>query len=261
MIRAASSDVFESLKRIRLAFWLGFRETILPYRMAKIGPLWMTLSTGLWTLAICFLLGPTIGRGEPGYYVYVSVGMALYSTFQIFISDGSTTFVRSASLILNVPNPFFIYVIRIAAKAAIQIIVVCPIVVIAMFVAGQSITPAILYALPGLVLCSAFGIGVTLLLGSFAVRYRDLVFAVQALMRLLLFVTPIFWIVAERSGPRVLVAYVNPLYHLIEVVREPVLGQVPDPVHWFFAGLSAVLALLLGFLTFAWYRGRMAIWL
>ena len=257
----AFSDLGQSLKRLRLAYWLGFRETLLLYRIAKIGPLWMTIQTGFWALAVGYLFGPTMGHGEPGYYVYVTVGFALYSTFQIFIGDGAGVFVRAGSFILNVPNPFLFYVIKVAAKASIQVAMVSPVIVVAMLYARQPITPQIVLAIPGLFLCGAFGIGVTLFLGTIAVRNRDVIFAVGAGMRLLLFITPIFWIVEDRGGTRSLIANANPLHHLITLVREPIMGQVPDPVHWIFGALSALVSLSIGFLTFARFRGRMAIWL
>lgn len=258
---SAFSDLGQSLKRLQLAYWLGFRETLLLYRIAKIGPLWMTIHTGFWALAVGYLFAPSIGHGEPSYFVYVTVGFALYSTFQIFIGDGSSVFVRAGSLILNVPNPFLIYVVKVAAKASIQVVMVSPVVIAAMLYARQPVGPEMIFAIPGLILCGVFGIGVTLFLGTIAVRNRDVIFAVAAGMRLLLFITPIFWIVEDRGGMRGLIAAVNPLYHLITLVREPILGQVPDPLHWLVGGASALLSLCVGFLTFAWFRGRMAIWL
>ena len=258
---SAYLDLIQSLKRLQLAYWLGFRETLLLYRIAKIGPLWITIHTGFWALAVGYIFVPSIGHGEPSYFVYVTVGFALYSTFQIFIGDGSGVFVRAGSLILNVPNPFLIYVIKVAAKASIQVVMVSPVVIVAMLYARQPITPEIVYAIPGLLLCGAFGIGATLFLGTIAVRNRDVIFAVAAGMRLLLFITPIFWMVEDRGGIRGLIGNVNPLYHLITLVRAPIMGQVPDPFHWLVGGASALLSLCVGFLTFAWFRGRMAIWL
>lgn len=257
----AFSDLGQSLKRLQLAYLLGFRETLLLYRIAKIGPLWMTIQTGFWALAVGYLFSPSIGHGEPSYYVYVTVGFALYSTFQIFIGDGAGVFVRSANLILNVPNPFLIYVVKVAVKASIQVTMVSPVIVVAMVIARQPVGPETIFAIPGLLLCGAFGIGVTLFLGTLAVRNRDVIFAVEAGMRLLMFITPIFWIVEDRGGTRGLIANVNPLYHLITLVREPIMGRVPDPFHWLIGGGSALVALTIGFLTFAWFRGRMAVWL
>jgi lipopolysaccharide transport system permease protein len=259
--RSAFSDLGQSLKRLQLAYWLGFRETLLLYRIAKIGPLWMTIHTGFWALAVGYLLGPSIGHGDPSYFIYVTLGFALFSTFQIFIGDGAGVFVRAGNFILNVPNPFLVYVIKVGAKASIQVVMVAPVVVVAMLYARQPIALETLLVIPGLLLCGVFGIGVTLFLGTIAVRNRDVIFAVGAGMRLLLFITPIFWIVEDRSGTRGLVADANPLYHLITLVREPIMGVAPDPLHWMFGGASAVAALTIGFLTFAWFRGRMAIWL
>jgi ABC-type polysaccharide/polyol phosphate export permease len=80
-------------------------------------------------------------------------------------------------------------------------------------------------------------------------------------MRLMLFVTPIFWIVAQRTGLRASLADINPLYHLITIVREPLMGTLPASHHWYIGFGSMVAALTVGFFVFAIYRGRIAIWL
>ena len=260
-LQAALDDVRQSLKRLRLAFYLGWRESILPYRAARIGPFWMMLQTALWAGAIGYFLAPSAGRGEPSYYVYVTVGIALYSTFLIFISEGASVFVREKNLILNVPNPFLIYVLKIAAKALIQVVMTIPIIILSFLVAGLQPNGMILLAIPALVLLFLFGIGVTLTLGTLGVRFRDVIFATQAAMRLMLFVTPIFWIVEQRHGARRMLAEINPLYHFISIVRDPIMGKAADMHHWNIALASTVMALMLGFLLFAYYRGRIAIWL
>jgi len=254
-------DITQSVRHYKLAFFLGWRDSILRYRVAKIGPLWMMIQTALWVGAICFFFGPSIGKNDPQYYIYVAVGISLYSTFLIFISEGVSVFIREASLILNVPNPFFIYVLKIAVKAIIQIIMTIPVIATVMLIAGKPLTSTSLLVMPGLVLCVLFGIGVTLLLGTLGARYRDIIFATHALMRLMLFITPIFWIVTQKTGLRTLIAEINPLYHLITVVRQPLLGILPASHHWYIATGSVIAALALGILIFSWYRGRIAIWL
>lgn len=257
----ALDDIKESTRRVKLAFFLALRDSIFPYRVAYLGPLWMTIQTALTVAVVAFFLGPTVGKLHPSYLVYVAFGISLYTALQVFISGGVGVFVDEKNLILNVPNPFMIYVLKIAAKSAIQLAMAVPVMVVALSIDGHSITPAVWLAVPALLVCFVFGLGVTLGLGTLGTRYRDLIFATRATMRLLFFATPVFWIVDQTNAVRAMVANANPLYHLITLVRDPFLGRVPDAFHWVCGVGSAATALALGILLFAWNRGRMAIWL
>jgi ABC-type polysaccharide/polyol phosphate export permease len=221
----------------------------------------MTAQTAVWAGSIGFLFSNSIGAGEPAYYVYVATGIALYMTFTIFFSDGVSAFLRESSLILNVPNPYLIYVGKLSVKALLQVVMSLPVLAAALYLSHTPLKPVALLALPGLALALVFGSGLSMFLASIAVRMRDLVFAVQAAMRLLLFITPVFWLVETRGGTRGMLAHVNPLYHHLQMVRAPLMGSAPEPINVVFAIGSAVIALAIGFMTFALMRKRIAIWL
>jgi len=56
----------------------------------------------------------------------------------------------------------------------------------------------------------------------------------------MMFATPIMWMVGSARGLH-LVADFNPAYHLIEIVRAPLLGAAPRPLSWLVAvGLALV---------------------
>jgi lipopolysaccharide transport system permease protein len=46
-----------------------------------------------------------------------------------------------------------------------------------------------------------------------------------------MFVTPIMWPVSAISDAR-FVADINPFYHLIQLVRAPLLGELAEPLSW-----------------------------
>ena len=88
-----------------------------------------------------------------------------------------------------------------------------------------------LLALPGLALLCLNGIWAGLLLGIVSARFRDVPPIITSVVRICFFVTPIIW-TPELLPARTLVLDANPFFHLVEVVRAPLLGQMPGLASW-----------------------------
>lgn len=259
-LQAAWSDLTRSLRRFPLVLLLGWRDVSLPFREASLGPYWITFHLALWSLAIGFLYGPEMG-GSTNYLVYVTLGISIFSTMRVFLAQGASSFIGHAGTILNVPNPYLVYVLRLPVAAGIEFIMAIPVIALAFWLTNWMPGPVALLSIVGLLILFAFGIGTSLFLASVAPRIRDVVFLMNMVMRFLFFVTPVFWLVSEPHGARRLVAEINPLYHLLTIIREPLMGVTPDPVHYVISIAAALAALTLGFATFAKMRGRLAFWL
>jgi lipopolysaccharide transport system permease protein len=53
----------------------------------------------------------------------------------------------------------------------------------------------------------------------------------------------------------------NPFYYLVEIVRQPLLGHVPDLQVWLVSIVVAMTSILIGTAFHARYRYRVAYWL
>ena len=94
--------------------------------------------------------------------------------------------------------------------------------------AGVPITWATLLAVPGLLLLCLNGLWIAVLLGAVCARYRDVQQLVGNILQISLFLTPIFWSADQLTGRASMLADYNPLYHLIAIVRDPLMGKAPD---------------------------------
>jgi ABC-type polysaccharide/polyol phosphate export permease len=98
-----------------------------------------------------------------------------------------------------------------------------------------------------------------MLLGLLCARFRDVPQLVANLVQVVFFVTPIMWS-AEQLSDRVVFADINPFYHLIAIVRAPLLGQAPTATNWLVSLGVTVAGSALAFALFARYRWRIAYW-
>ena len=80
-------------------------------------------------------------------------------------------------------------------------------------------------------------------------------------MRFMIFFTPVFWSPDRKSGLRTALVDVNPFYHFLTIVRDPLLGIVPSAHHYWIAIAFAAIAVIAGLFVFGLMRKRVTIWL
>ena len=110
------------------------------------------------------------------------------------------------------------------------------------------------------------GVWVTMLFGIIATRYRDVAPLLEAMVQLLFYVTPIVWTtqtLKEQGGDiaqRALLAEINPLFHYMEIIRAPLIGQPIAAYHWWIVLGCTVVGLLLALLAMKQWRFRVSYW-
>jgi ABC-type polysaccharide/polyol phosphate export permease len=99
-----------------------------------------------------------------------------------------------------------------------------------------------------------------LLLAITGARYRDAYPIVGAAIQVAFFVTPVMW-PASLLTTNSWFAEANPLHHLIQVVRGPLLGEAPPLTSWAIASALAVAGTLMAVLLFRRVLRRIIYWL
>ena len=80
-------------------------------------------------------------------------------------------------------------------------------------------------AIPGLLVWIIDGLALTLLLGAFCARFRDIQPIVNSIMQIGFFMTPVIW-KPDQLGPSGIAKLpLNPFFDLLEIVRGPILGS------------------------------------
>jgi ABC-type polysaccharide/polyol phosphate export permease len=92
-------------------------------------------------------------------------------------------------------------------------------------------------------------------------RYRDIPPIVKSSMQVIFFITPVMWQPGGLIGRQHLIVDLNPLYAFLELIREPLLGNLPS-----LRNISVVLGVtfvgfLMSFYLLTHYRKRIIYWL
>ncbi|HEY2593303.1 MAG TPA: ABC transporter permease, partial [Chloroflexota bacterium] len=131
-----------------------------------------------------------------------------------------------------------------------------------MLVTGATFTPALLVLPASFLLLAVFAYGLGLILAASSVFFRDTVYTYGVLLVAWMYLTPLFYppeIIPPRFAP---LLQLNPVYHLVELVRAPVYaGQLPDPGHVAAATAFSVATVVFGFWYFNVMRDRFVAYL
>jgi lipopolysaccharide transport system permease protein len=105
-------------------------------------------------------------------------------------------------------------------------------------------------------------IWVNLILGCVCVRYRDIPQIIASILQVVFYVTPIMWMPENIASQNIhtLVNF-NPVYHMIEIVRQPLLGNIPSIYNWLISITINIIGWLVALRFFASYKSRITYWL
>jgi ABC-type polysaccharide/polyol phosphate export permease len=114
---------------------------------------------------------------------------------------------------------------------------------------------------PGIIIVAVNGAWMTILFGMVSARFRDVPPLVGNIIQILLFMTPIFWFSSQLGpGAQSIVTY-NFMYHLVEVMRAPMLGTAPSLLSYGFTIAGAIIGWVVTFDLYARFRRRIPYWL
>jgi lipopolysaccharide transport system permease protein len=262
MVAAAATDIGNTLKLWRLVWTLSLLDIRLRYRGSVLGPFWLTLSTAVMVGALGFLYSKLFHTDIQTYLPFLSLSLVLWNFISTLTGDGCTCFTASESMIRAMRMPLSLHAARVVVR---NILVLCHnIVVIVVVFAIMHKMPGSYSAaiIPAFALWLVDALAISLLLGVFCARYRDVPPIVASVMQIAFFVSPVMWdpaILAHRGIGIYLINW-NPFYVLLQIVRGPLLGTEFSVNIWLTAlGYSAALVALAA-LAFIRARARIAYW-
>lgn len=238
--RRGLADLSAALK-LKSVWWaLASEDIVDAHRRTMLGPVWPLLSYLLFVGTLVMVLGRN--QGPISFAAYVASGMLVW----LFISDvltmSVTLFTRESAFIKGTILPISVYVLRQSTVIALRSFYAMLGAIPVLLYTGLEFTPALLSILPAIAILLLTAPAVAVLLGVGGAYFPDLQFVVTNAMRLLMFITPVFWLRHDMGGILGFLYYWNPLTHYIEIVRWPIIqGTVPASSWIVVSLLTAVL--------------------
>ncbi|MEM1375776.1 MAG: ABC transporter permease [Pseudomonadota bacterium] len=256
----AISDIVDGSRRFNLAFALAWEDLKDRYRRSYIGLAWIILSFLAFILVKQLVFSGFFENDDYDFFSHLVIGFALFGFINSTVSGAANLFVSNRTWILscNLPYTIYAHVLALRSLAELAIIAIAAAFLIAMsgdarpgFVWSLFVAVS-LYYVTAIALCLAFG--------PIGVRYRDFVYALQTVMRVMFFATPIIW-VAQPGTIRGAIAFWNPLTYYLDIIRVPIIeGRVPWGSWGITLAFTSIIALL-GLWNFSRTKRNVPLWL
>lgn len=255
-------DVAAAFKRHALIALLAWQDIQQRYRRSALGPFWLTISMSVMISAIGLVFSQVFKVPTQDFLPFIAIGIILWTFISNVILEGCSGFIVAENIIKQLPIPLFVHILRMVWRNVLILghnIVIFPLVLIAV---GKPLGLIALLSIPGFILATINLTWVALILATICARYRDMPQMVGSLIQVTFYLTPIIWM------PKTISAHVsgylldlNPVYHLLEIMRAPLLGAMPTTTNWLVSLAMAVIGTIFSLAFYGNYRRRIAYWL
>lgn len=259
MFKIISLDFIRSLGAWRLWTLLGWLEVRQRYARSRVGPFWLTISMGVMIGTIGLVYGTLFGMKLREYLPFLAVSLVLWTTFSQIVQEGGVCYINSGMYIRQAATPKLIYVLQVVWRNLVILAHNFVIVIVLLLIFGVPDWGALAFFVPALIIYILNATWIAMLVGLLSARYRDLPQIIAALIQIAFYITPIIYRPEALKRHAFIVDW-NPLAHLIELVRAPLIGQYPSALTWTVTVSMAVIGWAVALAMTGKYLKRIPYW-
>lgn len=255
------TDLYAALVNPHLWALLAWYDIRQRYRRSVLGPFWVTISTGIMIGTMGILWSVLFKNDVKSYLPFFAIGSVTWTFYSSQINEACMGFMQFESTIKQIRFPLGVYLLRILMRNLIILGHNCLIIVLVLVVLRPTVTWHAWLAIPGLFLGSVAMFGISMIVSVFCTRFRDMPMIIQNITTVLFYITPIIWRPDALGTKHQWVADYNPLAHLIEIVRAPIVNGYFPLNSWIWSLATTFILLILGIALQGRFRDRIAYWL
>ena len=223
------------------------KKTIkLDNRRSFLGMFWIFLSPLLYTLVLTIVFSTFLGKNIENYPVYLLCGRLAFD----FFSGGTKASLNSilrASIIKRIYVPKYIYPLSVILGKYVTFLMSLIVLAILVIVTGVTLTWNIVYVIIPLILLFLLTLGIGLTLSTLVVFFRDIRQLWGVFTTLLMWGSALFYSIEDIPDKYRIMFEVNPIFHLIDMIRKSVIyGQNFTSFQVFYVLGVAIFFIILG---------------
>lgn len=237
--------VFKALRE----HWFLFEELVKrdfkkKYKRTVLGIGWSLLSPLLMLLVMKLVFTEFFGRNTPHYTIYIFCGNLVWAYFSEATKGGMQALMGNAKIFTKVTVPKYLFVLSKNVQTFINFLLT--LVILFIFVAFDHLPftwkfLCLIYPICCLVL---FNIGVGLILSALYVFFRDIKYLYDVFLKLLMYMSAIFYTIDKYSYTAQCLFLLNPIYLFIRYFRKIVIEATIPTVYFHLLMLADVVIVL-----------------
>ena len=240
-VRASRAAAIGWPATIQIAAALAWSDMRHRYVRSLLGPFWMSIQMAIMVAVLGSVIGHFSNASAVARLPMLALSLTAWTFLNSVVLDATTALQNSASLIKDRALPPIIFLLQCVFRQALFALHnACVPLILWLFLVPKDFGGAVA-ALPGLALFVVCTLGLSLVLGAMATRFRDLKPIIESSLMLAFLSSPIIWS-SEMVNQASTVMRLNPLTHLFAIWREPLAtGHVAmASVAYVLAGLSVL---------------------
>lgn len=229
------------------------------YKGSVLGFAWALITPLLFVLAFGFVFKTTLDVNIHRYSAFTLIGMMAYTWFQSSMLQGATSITANSSLVRRPGFPVAVLPVVSVSTNLVHFLIVIPVLSVLLAIFGHA--PTFDLALLPVLLALQFllTLGLAYMAAAVNVFFRDTGHILDVVLRVLFFLTPIFY-EASRVPEKYQALYrTNPLVPLIEAYRDVFFGRsIADQQGLMMVAIESIVMVTVGHLVFRAMRFRFA---
>lgn len=250
--------MLKKLKRNQFLFEeLVKRDFKKKYKRTILGMAWSVLSPLLLLLVMRLVFTQFFGRNTPHYTTYLFCGNLVFSYFRESTNEGMSSLLGNAKIFSKVNVPKYLFLFSKNIQTLINFgLTLC---VFFVFCVLDHITFSwkLVFLVYPIVCLVLFNIGIGMILSVLFVFFRDIQYLWTIFLRLLSYLSAIFYTTDRYSQAAQYAFYLNPIYVFIRYFRKIVIETtIPAPEFHLLLLLYTVIALGMGCWMYVKYNHK-----
>jgi len=230
------------------------------YKRTILGPAWVTVSLLIFGGTLSFVWAGLWKQNVVDFLPFLLSGLIPWTMISGAIGESCCVFLSGEGLIKNQQFPYTVLLYGVLTRNALILGHNLIAYVIIAIGCGVQVNFATLLFIPGTALVIINCGWMCLLVAVLCSRFRDFQQIVASLLGIAMFVTPVFWAANQLQGKRAIIADANIFYHMIDILRQPLLGKVPSGFSYLFCVVSAIVGWFIAYRLYANKRHRLPYW-
>ena len=255
-------DVRRTLALSTLIMHRSAMEVKSRYKRTLIGPFWTSLSMAIFVISFGVIGAQLWHNDVASYMPFFCAGYMTWILISSIINESRAIFAANREMILSTAVPMHVFVLELVIRNFI--VFAHHLVVFVLVLAFFSVSPSwnMLMMIPGMLIIFVASVLFAPIWAIACTRYQDLSLLSQNILQIIFFVTPIMWPVKQLSGSKLFwLVDINPIYHFVEILRGPMLGEIPPWGSYIFTIGACGVILLLSIAMFEKFRQRIVFWI
>lgn len=234
----------------QLIYELVARDIKVRYRRSVLGVLWTILTPMLQMMVMTMVFSKLFRFEIENYVVYLLIGNIMFA----FLSDTTNaslwSIVDNAGLIKKVYIPKALFPITKTMSNMVNLAFSLVALIAVMIVTGSKFYWTSFLVIIPIFCCMLFTMGVSTILATYTVFFRDISHLYTVFSLLWMYSTPIFYPASLLEERYSIVLRLNPMYHFIDYFRQLVMyGTIPGWKENIICFLFGIIFLFLGILA------------